>query len=343
LLSEVSGIDLTRKTLETPEGSVGYDYLVLNPGSVAAEPGPRLADYFHSFWSLDDALRLRTALGDAWRLATSPGPRPPQGILTVAIVGGGATGVEVAAEVAALFDYLGKRSHRRPSEEPRVVLLEATHRLMDWLDPYFDSVARKTLTGLGVEVRLRTPVETASAEGVFAGEDWLKAGTRVWTAGVEASPLVRGLPGEHDAAGRSHVGEHLTLPNHPEVYVIGDAGVYTDPRLGPLPPTASVAVQQGPWVARDLKRRLRGAGSKRGRPPFRFFDRGYVVSLGPESAVADAVGLRLRGPAAQALYRSVLLYYMKSRRDRILTGADWAMERTLGRVGFGTQSPERAD
>src|SRR5829696_7554947 len=295
LHSEVSGIDLARKTLETSGGPVGYEYLVLNPGSVAAEPGPRLQDYFHSFWSLDDALRLRTALGDDWRRATSPGPRPPQGILTVAIVGGGATGVEVAAEVAALFGYLGKRSHRRPSEEPRVVLLEATHRL--------------------------------------------KAATRVWTAGVEASPLARDLPGEHDAAGRSHVGEHLTLADHPEVYVLGDAGVYTDPRLGPLPPTASVAVQQGPWVARDLKRRLRGAESKRGRPPFRFFDRGYVVSLGPESAVADAVGLRLRGPAAQALYRSVLLYYMKSRRDRILTGADWAMERTLGRVGFGSQKP----
>jgi NADH dehydrogenase len=339
LHSEVSAIDLTQKTLETPEGPVGYEYLVLNPGSVAAEPGPLLQDHFHSFWSLDDALRLRGALGDAWRRATSPGPQPPQGILTVAIVGGGATGVEVAAEVATLFDYLGKRSHRRPSEKPRVVLLEARHRLMDWLDPYFDSVARKTLSGLGVEVRLNTPVEMASAEGVLAGEDWLKATTRVWTAGVEASPLVRSLPGEHDAAGRSHVGKHLTLPDHPEVYVLGDAGVYTDPRLGPLPPTASVAVQQGPWVARDLKRRLRGAESKRGRPPFRFFDRGYVVSLGPESAVADAVGLRLRGPAAQALYRSVLLYYMKSRRDRILTGADWAMERTLGRVGFGTYKP----
>src|SRR5918993_4829183 len=157
--------------------------------------------------------------------SSTPGPGPPQGTLTVAIVGGGATGVEVAAEVAALFDYLGKRSHRRPSEVPRVVLLEATHRLMDWLDPYFDSFARKTLSGLGVEVRLNTPVETASAEGVLAGEDWLKAATRIWTAGVEASPLVRDLPGEHDAAGRSHVGEHLHFRDHPEVYVPGDAGV----------------------------------------------------------------------------------------------------------------------
>jgi NADH dehydrogenase len=338
LQTEVSGIDLAQKILETREGPVGYEYLVLGPGSVEAEPEPRLQDYFQPFWNLDDALRLRSALSEAWRRATSPGPPPPPGILTVAIVGGGATGVEVAAEVAALFDYLEKRSHRRPSEEPRVVLIEATDRLMDWLDPYFDRAAKKTLSDLGVEVRMNAPVEEASAEGVLAGEDWLKTATRVWTAGVEAPPLVRDLPGEHDAAGRAHVDQYLTLPDHPEVYVLGDGGVYTDPRLGPLPPTASVAVQQGPWVARDLKRRLRGAKSKRGRTPFRFFDRGYVVSLGPESAVADAVGLRLRGPAAQALYRSVLLYYMKSRRDRILTGADWAMERTLGRLGFRHQA-----
>src|ERR671920_1379994 len=163
LRAEVWGIDLTRKTLETSEGPVGYEYLVLSPGSVQAEPGPHLQDYFQSFSNLDDALGLRSALSEAWHSATSPGPSPPAGTLSVAIVGGGATGVEVAAEVAALFDYLGKRSHRRPSEVPRVVLLEATHRLMDWLDPYFDSVARKTLSGLGVEVRLNTPVETSSA------------------------------------------------------------------------------------------------------------------------------------------------------------------------------------
>lgn len=337
--AEVMGVDLAQKTLETADGTVGYEYLVLNPGSVAAEPGPRMRKYFQPFLNLDDALRLRGALSDAWHTATSPGPPPPLGTLTVAIVGGGATGVELAAEVATLFAYLGKRSHRRPSERPRVVLLEATFRLMGWLDPYFDRVAMRTLSDLGVEVRLNSPVEEANADGIRAGKFWLKSGTRVWTTGVEASPLARNLPGEHDATGRAYVDKHLTLPDHPEVYVLGDAAVYADPSLGPLPPTASVAVQQGPWVARDLRRRLRGAGSRRGRPPFRFFDRGYVVSLGPESAVADAVGLRLRGAPAQALYRSVLLYYMKSRRDRILTGADWAMERALGRVGFDGRQP----
>ena len=334
LQAEVLGVDLDAKTLQTSEGTIGYEYLVMNPGSVASEPASDLLDHFQHFWSLDDALLLRRSLAGSWRTATMPGASPPAGSLTVAIVGGGATGVELASEVATLFDYLGKRSYRRPAEKPRVVLIEATGRLMDWLDPYFDNVARNTLSDLGVEVRLNAPVQKASADGVLAGEYWLDASTRVWTAGVEAPQLVKQLPGEHDATGRVHVDQHLTLPSHPDVYVLGDAGVYTEPRIGPLPPTASVAVQQGPWVARDLKRRLRGAQSKRGRPPFRFFDRGYVVSLGPESAVADAVGLKLRGPAAQALYRSVLLYYLKSRRDRLLTGADWAMERTLGRVGF---------
>jgi len=102
-----------------------------------------------------------------------------------------------------------------------------------------------------------------------------------------------------------------------------------------LPPTASVAVQQGPWAARDVGLRVRNTSEKGRRRPFEFFDRGYVVSLGPESAVGDPLGVKLKGRMAQLLYRSVLLYYMKSRRGRFLTGADWAMERSLGRLGFG--------
>ena len=334
LQADVTSVDFEERVLHTSEGTVGYEYLVLNPGSVASRPPASLREHVQTFWGIEEALALRDSLSRAWSLATSPRQKQPPGLLTVAIVGGGATGVELAGEVASLFDYLKKRSHRRPREEPRVVLFEAGDRLMGWLDPTFDKVARQTLANLGVEVRLNAPVDGVDASGIRSGGQFLPAATRVWAAGVEASPLARGLLGEHDLSGRVAVDEHLTLPDHPEVYVLGDAALYTDPKLGPLTPTASVAVQQGPWVTRDLKRRLRGAGSRRGRPPFRFFDRGYVVSLGPESAVADAVGLKLRGPAAQALYRSVFLYYMKSRRDRLLTGADWAMERTLGRLGF---------
>ena len=342
LRAEATGLDLAEKVIHTSEGTVGYEYLVLNPGSVAARPPAALGEHLQAFWSVEDALALRGSLGRAWNLATGHRETPP-GPLTVAIVGGGATGVELAGEIASLFDYLKRRSRRRPLQEPRVVLFEAEDRLMGWLDPYFGKVARKTLADLGVEVRLNTPVDDADEFGVRFGGEFLAAATRVWAAGVEASPLVRDLPGGHDPSGRVAVDEHLTLPDHPEVYVLGDAGLFAHPKLGPLPPTASVAVQQGPWAARDLKRRMRGAGSRRGRPPFRFFDRGYVVSLGPESAVADAVGLKLRGPAAQALYRSVFLYYMKSRRDRLMTGADWAMERAIGRLGFQGEKREPDD
>jgi NADH dehydrogenase len=246
--------------------------------------------------------------------------------------------VELAAEVAVLFRYLKKRTTRSPPFEPRVVLLEAEDRLIGWLDKYFHDVAIEQLASLGVEVRLNAPVQEANGDGLRAGDEWLPASVRVWAAGIDVSDLVRDLPGEHDAIGRVGVDTHLTLPGQGEVYVLGDAGYYEDPRHGPLPPTASVAVQQGPWTARDLGRRLRGRTALEERPPFRFFYRGYVVSLGPESAVAEAVRVRLKGAAAQALYRSILLYYLKSRRDRILTGVDWAMERTIGRVGFGAVS-----
>jgi NADH dehydrogenase len=336
LRAEAAGVDLQNNILLTSSGVIKYHYLVLAPGSVATTPPEGLSKYFQTFWSLAHALELRGALNSAWHAALSRVALPP-GRLTVAIVGGGATGVELAAEVAVLFDYLRKRTARVPAEEPRVVLLEATDRLMNWLDPYFHDVAVEELTRLGVEIRLNSTVTNADAEGVDAGNERLPASIRVWATGNRANPLIRDLPGEHDEAGRVSVSEHLTLPEHPEVYVLGDGGVYEEPRHGSLPPTASVAVQQGPYAARDIERKLRGVPDER-RKPFEFFNRGYVVSLGPESGVADPLGVKIKGRAAQALYRSIFLYYMNSSRGRLLTGADWAMERPLGRVGF---TPER--
>jgi NADH dehydrogenase len=338
--AEATRVDLQNNILLTSSGAIKYRYLVLAPGSVAAPPPEGLSDYFQTFWSLAHALELRNALNRAWHTASSRMALPP-GRLTVAIVGGGATGVELAAEVAALFDYLRKRTVRVPAEEPRVVLLEATDRLMDWLDPYFHDVAVEELTRLGVEIKLNSPVIDADAEGVDTGDERLPAAIRVWATGIRANPLIRDLPGKHDEAGRVSVSEHLTLPEHPDVYVLGDGGIYEHPRQGPLPPTASVAVQQGPYAARDIERKLRGVPDER-RKPFEFFDRGYVVSLGPESGVADPLGVKIKGRAAQALYRSVFLYYMKSSRGRLLTGADWAMDRILGRVGFTPDRPAHA-
>ncbi|MGI9048357.1 MAG: NAD(P)/FAD-dependent oxidoreductase [Rubrobacteraceae bacterium] len=335
LQTDVTGVDLEDRALETSSGRIGYEYLALAAGSSAARPPEALAQSFRPFGTLDDALRLRGTLNEAWSSALDRGRAgTTSGTLTAAIVGGGATGVELASEISVLFDYLKRRSSRAPAVRTRVVLLEATDRLLGWLNPYFHEVAMDQLPRLGVEVRLNTPVRSGSGEGVQAGDEWLLAQTRVWTTGIKASPLTARLPGQKDAAGRVTVDEHLTVPEHPEVYVLGDSSAYEDPRHGSLFPTASLAVQQGPWVARDLGRRL---GGSRRRPPFDFFNRGYVVGLGPESAIAETLGARFSGPSAQALYRSILLYYLKSRRGRILTGADWAMERTIGRVGFGTR------
>lgn len=338
LLADVSAIDPDDKLLHTSRGAIGYEYLVVASGSGATPPPHDMEDHFQTFHTLDDALRLRTALNGAWRTATLPGAAAAPNALTVAIVGGGATGVELAAEVATLFAYLERRTHRSPAIAPRVILLEATNRLLGWLDPYFHDVALQELAKLGVEVRLGSPVETVSESGIHAGDDHVPASIRVWTTGVCVPETIRNLPGAHDRNGRVLVDAHLTMPDYPEVYVLGDAAAYEHARRATLPPTASVAVQQGPWTARDLARRLNGAPLA-GRPAFRFFDRGYAVSLGPESAVADPLGVNVRGIPAQALYRGVLLFFQRSRRDRALTAADWAMERTIGRVGFDSVRP----
>ncbi|MGH3085752.1 MAG: NAD(P)/FAD-dependent oxidoreductase [Rubrobacteraceae bacterium] len=321
LQAAATGLDPEEKVLHTTSGEVRYEYLALATGSVAAPPPADLAPHFRSFWSLEDAVSLRDAVSKMWRERSLP---------TIAIAGGGTTGVELASEMAALLRYLRRRTALR-KQVPKVILLEATERLMGWLSPHFHDAAMKELRKLGVEVRLNAPVTEAAPDGVRAGGVWFPAGIRLWTAGHVISDLAAGLPGERDSSGRVRVGPRLTLPDHPEVYLLGDAAVYTDPRLGPLPPTASVAVQQGPFCARDLGRRVRNPQSK--RPKFDFFDRGYVVSLGPGNAVAGALGAKFTGRAAHALFRSVLLYYLKDRGGRALTAADWAMER-MGRLGF---------
>lgn len=336
LKAKVTGVSLDEKVLHTSGGDVSYEYLAVATGAGAAPPPEALAPHFRLFWSLEDALGLHSDLAALWDATTGPRGLQEDGDATVAIVGGGATGVELAGEVATLFQYLEGRAGlaTRPSERPKVVLLEATDRLMGWLDPYFHETAVKSLAALGVEVRTGSRVEEADAGGITTKEGYLPASVRLWTAGLEIGGLAAAMPGERDPSGRLHLSPHLTLPGHPEVYVLGDAGVHRDRRHGPLPPTASVAVQQGPFAARDLGRRVGDYGRDRERrPAFEHFDRGYVVSLGPEDAVADALGRKFSGPAAQALYRSVLLFYLGSRARRALATSEWAIER-LGRLGF---------
>lgn len=328
LRASVEDVDPERRTLYTSAGPVEYEYLVFATGGRPTIPPEEMSEDFGLFWSLGDALSLRAVLGKAWQ--DSLRGAGDEGTLTVALAGGGATGVELAAETAVLFDYLRQRTTRFPAYEPRVVLLEASDRLLGWLDPYFHQIALEELRKLGVEVRLESPVTAADEKGVSIHGERIPARNRVWTAGVQGSLPADSLNVETDKSGRARLDDYLTLPDHAEIYVPGDAGVYTDPNHGTLPPTASVAVQQGPWIAKDLERRKLGLG----RRPFSYTDRGYIVSLGPENAVAKVAGVRFHGVRAQALYRSTFLYYLRSRRARLLTGADWSMERTLGRLGF---------
>lgn len=326
--ADVTDINLEERLIETDTGQLSYDYLVLTPGTTAALPPRQLREHFLLFRNLEDAIELRETLNRCWM--TCRGKDHP-GELAVAIVGGGTTGVELAFELSSLFRYLRRLYPFSQRHHPRIVLLEAGDRLMQWLDPYFHRIAIQRLKESGVEVYLNTLVREADADSVQAGEKSIPARIKIWAGGVTTSPLIKNLPVQHASLGRVHVDRHLTLPAHPEVYVLGDAAAYRDPGHGVLPPTAAVAVQQGSWAARDIKARRQGVPRK----PFRYSYRGQVISMGPKGAIAEVPGAKFEGLAAQALYRGVLLYYLKNHRGRILTGADWIMDRALGRIGFG--------
>lgn len=341
LKAEVKEIspDSSSLTARTPEGAeveFCWDHLVVASGASSVEPPPGIADAVLDFWAISDALRLRSKLAAAWDAAAGPKGLAGESETGIAVIGGGTTGVELACEIGALYRDLAKSASiaRRPDPMPKVTLFEASDRLMGWLDPYFHERAMESLTRLGIEVKLNAEITSASPEALVANGGETPARTKVWTAGLAVNGLASTLPGERDPSGRLRVTPHLTLPEHPNIYVPGDASSCEDPRLGSLPPTASVAVQQGPFIARDLGRRLGDYGStRRPRPTFDYFDRGYVVSLGPDDAVADALGRRLEGRAAHRLYQSVLLYYLRGRTSRTLTASEWAMRR-LGRLGF---------
>ncbi|WP_119067411.1 NAD(P)/FAD-dependent oxidoreductase [Rubrobacter indicoceani] len=325
-------------TVKTPTGEtrhISYEYLVVATGAGPAPPPKSIAEDVRPFWSLRDAMGLRSDLSGVWEAATGPSGLATGSETSVAVVGGGATGVELACEMGALFRDLTKGSSlaRRPNRPPKVVLFEASGELMSWLDPYFHRTAMRRLAALGVEVRLNSEIGSTDKESVTANGERTPARTKVWTAGLEVGGFALKLPGERDELGRVRVDRYLTLPDRPEVYVIGDTASFRDRRHGILPPTASVAVQQGPFVARDLGRRTGRYGSGKRRPGFEHFDRGYVVSLGPEDAAADALGEKFSGPQAHRLYRSVLLYYLRGRKNRALVASEWGMRR-LGRLGF---------
>ncbi len=341
LLAEVSDFDLDARTLHlrpvggvTAPGSIAYDTLIVSGGS-------RYSYFGHDEWrehasevkSLESALRVRTRLLSAFEAAeqeADPARRTAQ--LTFVVVGGGPTGVEMAGQIAELARDTLRRDFR--SIDPRagrIVLVEASDRVLTTFPPTLSRKAERSLRRLGVTVLVGHPVVGVDAEGVTVDDgrapaERIPARTVIWAAGVTASDLASRLAelagAEPDRAGRVTVEPDLTLPGHPEVFAIGDMVRVRDAGGGTLtlPGVAPVAMQQGRYAAKAVSDRLR----HREPPPFRYRDKGNLATIGRAAAVADIKGLRLSGLLAWITWLVVHLWYLVGFQNRILVLIRWA-------------------
>src|SRR5262245_46534870 len=323
LMGEVLAVDPARKVVTLNAGPIAYDYLVLATGATHGYFGrDEWARYAPGLKTLDDATAMRRRLLLAFeRAEMTSNPEVCAQLLTIVIVGGGPTGVELAGAIAELARRALVRDFRSiDPRQTRVILVEAGPRLLANFPEALSRYTVLALERLGVEVRLGRAVTHCDADGVRIGDEVLRAGTVVWAAGVTASPPAQWLGVPADRAGRVAVTPELLAPGIADVWVIGDAALAKDPGGAPLPGIATVAKQQGSYVARAIAARI--AGSAR-PPPFRYRDRGLLATIGRKSAVIAWGSLRLRGWIAWWIWGAAHVYFLVSLRNRLIVVTQW--------------------
>lgn len=324
LLGNVTGVDRAGKRVLLDDGSsVPYDTLVLATGA-------RHAYFGHDEWepfapglkTLEDATAIRRRILLAFEQAereTDPAKR--QALLTLVIVGGGPTGVELAGTIVELaHDTLRGEFRNIDTRQARVVLIEAGDRILANFAPQLSDYARKALERLGVTVELGRPVTRLDAEGVVFGDKRLPAGTIIWAAGVAASPAAEWLAVPADRAGRVMVEPDLTVPGSPDIFVIGDTAHVLRPDGKPVPGVAPSAKQEGRHVAATIRARLAGDTATR---PFRYRHAGDLATIGKRAAAIDFGWIKLTGWLAWWLWGIAHIYFLIDFRNRLAVSLSW--------------------
>ncbi|HEY1502824.1 MAG TPA: NAD(P)/FAD-dependent oxidoreductase [Stellaceae bacterium] len=298
VMGHVVGIDKAKHVVRLRERDVRYDWLIVATGARHAYFGhEEWAEFAPALKNIDDATRLRRKILMALeRAEQEPDPRKRQCLMTFVVVGGGATGVETAGAIAELVKVALARDFRAINPAmSRIILIEAGPRVLPSFAASLSAAAHRALAKLGVEVRLGQPVTRCDEAGVMLDEERVACGVTIWAAGVMASPAAQWLDTEHDRAGRVLVDRDLRLPGDPQIFVIGDTASVRDEAGKALPGIATVAKQEGKYVARWLHARLTG---KTVPPPFHYRDYGELATVGRNFAVVDFRWVKLKGRIA---------------------------------------------
>ena len=323
LLGEVRAIDLTARHVTLEDGSlIEYDFLIVATGTSHTYFGhDDWAPYAPGLKTLEDALAIRRRILVAFEQAErETDAARQQRLLTFVLVGGGPTGVELAGTLAEIARQTRAEFRNIDTHATRIVLVEAGPTILPSFAPKLRDAARRSLLRLRVEVRENTRVTGVDANGVILGAERLDAGTVLWTAGVAASPVTATLGVERDRAGRVVVERDLSVPGHPEVFVIGDAAACLDAEGRQLPGVAQVAMQGGAHAVRTILERMKGEAAQ----PFVYHDKGSMAIIGRGSAVADVRGLRFSGPLAWLAWLFLHIFELIGFRNRLVVMIEWA-------------------
>jgi NADH dehydrogenase len=320
-MAEVTGVDTEARTVQTPAGTFPFDFLVVATGAMHSYFGhDEWADFAPGLKCIEDATRIRRRILSAFEqaeLARDEAER--RRLLTFVIVGGGPTGVEMAGAIAEIArDTLARDFRRIDPRSARCVLIEAGPRLLPSFSEEISRYARETLIRMGIDVMSSTRVTRCDAHGVDLAAGRIDAGCVIWAAGVVASPAATWLSAKHDRAGRVTVQPDLSLPGHPEIFVIGDtASVQQDGH--PVPGLAPAAKQMGNYVAKAIMARVSG----RSLPPFHYRHQGDLATIGRRAAVVELGPIRLKGFVGWVFWSVVHIYFLIGLRNRFAVAFDW--------------------
>jgi NADH dehydrogenase len=323
LLADVDRIDPGAKRVHLADGAqIAYDYAIVAAGATHAYFG-------HDEWqpwapglkTLEDALEIRRRVLLAFENAErEPDSARRATLLTFVIVGGGPTGVELAGALAEIARHSLARDFRHfDPRSARVVLVEAGPAVLPAFPERLREAARRDLERIGVEVRTGTPVTRIAPERVDAGGTAIDAGTILWAAGVAASPLGRSLGAPVDRAGRVLVNPDLTIPGHPDLFVIGDLAVLAGADGRPLPGVAQVAIQMGVHASRNIVRAIDGQPLQ----PFTYHNLGNLATIGRAAAVADLPWIQLTGLSGWLAWLFIHLIKLIGFRNRVVVMVQW--------------------
>ena len=327
LMAEVTRIDpkarlVVLKGEGEKEQELAFDHLILATGMQNSYFGNDAWEaHAPGLKTLDEALEIRSRILRAFEGAErTRDDAERKKLLTFVVVGGGATGVELAGALAEIAGKTLARDFRNfDPKKTSVVLLEGGPRLLPAFDPKLSEKALQSLRGLGVDVRLDTRVTKVDAGGVQVGEELIAAHTVLWAAGLKASGLTSQLGAQLDRAGRVKVNPDLTLPDNDRISVLGDL-IALEQDGKPLPGVAQTAIQSGELAAANIVATLDG----KPRKAFRYWDKGSMATIGRARAIAEVKGLRISGFIAWMMWLFIHVLFLVDFRNRIAVLMEWA-------------------